>query len=80
MALRDLKKILFPLSDSGRYKTEEGVALLLVLWVLILLMVIVMSFSYMTRTETEAGLYFKERIRDDLIAEGGIDAPFTEPQ
>ncbi len=57
---------------------EAGVALLLVLWVLILLMVIVMSFSYMTRTETEAGLYFRERVRDDLIAEAGIQRAILE--
>lgn len=63
---------------KGQCLNEEGVALLLVLWVLILLMVIVMSFSYMTRTELEAGVYFRERLRDDMLAEGAIQRAVLE--
>ncbi|GBE34893.1 general secretion pathway protein K [bacterium BMS3Bbin06] len=61
-----------------RFKQQDGVALLLVLWVLILLMVLGMSFSYMTRTELEAGHYFNRRLKDDMLLEGAIQRAVLE--
>ena len=58
--------------------SEEGVALLMVLWVLTILMVIVLSFSFMTRTETLATLAFKERMEKKFLAEAGIQRGILE--
>lgn len=58
--------------------SQDGIALLLVLWVLTILMVIVMSFSYMTRTETYATLSFKEGIENKFLAEAGIERGIME--
>ncbi|MCK7509483.1 MAG: hypothetical protein MZV70_39250 [Desulfobacterales bacterium] len=52
--------------------SQDGVALLIVLWVLTMLMVIVLSFSFMTRTETHATLTFREGIEKKFLAESGI--------
>ena len=58
--------------------SQDGIALLLVLWVLTILMVIVMSFSYMTRTETYATISFKEGIENKFLAEAGIERGIME--
>ena len=58
--------------------SENGIALLLVLWVLTILMVIVLSFSFMTRTETHATLSFKEGIEKQFLAEAGIERGIME--
>ena len=58
--------------------SEEGIALLMVLWVLTVLMVIVLSFSFMTRTETHATLSFKEGIEKKFLAEAGIERGMVE--
>jgi len=58
--------------------SEEGVALLMVLWVLTILMVIVLSFSFMTRTETLATLAFREGMEKKFLAEAGIQRGIEE--
>lgn len=58
--------------------SQEGIALLLVLWVLTILMVIVLSFSFMARTETYSTLSFKERTEKKFIAEAGIERGIME--
>lgn len=58
--------------------SEEGIALLFVLWVLTILMVIVLSFSYATRTETYSTLSFKEGIENKFLAEAGIERGIME--
>ncbi len=57
---------------------QEGIALLLVLWVLAILMVIVLSFSVMARTETRSTLSFKEGLEKKLLAEAGVQRAITE--
>lgn len=59
-------------------ESQEGIALLLVLWVLTILMVIVLSFSFMAGTETRATLSFKDGIENRLIAEAGIERGIME--
>jgi general secretion pathway protein K len=59
-------------------KTQEGIALLLVLWVLTILTVIVFSFSYMGRTEALSALSFKEGIEKKFLAEAGIERGIME--
>ena len=57
---------------------QDGVALLMVLWVLTILMVIVLSFSFMTRTETQATVSFKEGVERKFLAEAGIERGIME--
>jgi len=57
---------------------QEGIALLLVLWVLTILMVIVLAFSFMARTETSATLTFKDGIEKRFLAEAGIERGIME--
>ena len=63
---------------GGGVASQEGIALLLVLWVLTILMVISLSFSFMARTETHSTLSFKEGIEKKFIAEGGIERGIME--
>ena len=57
---------------------EDGIALLMVLWVLTILMVIVLSFSFMTRTETQSTVSFKEGMENKFLAEAGIERGIEE--
>jgi general secretion pathway protein K len=58
--------------------SENGIALLLVLWVLTILTVIVLSFSYMARTETLSALSFRQGMTEKFIAEAGIERGIME--
>ncbi len=69
----------FRTSSSGSFPSaQEGIALLLVLWVLTILMVIVLSFSYTARTETLSSLAFKEGIEKKFLAEAGVQRAIVE--
>lgn len=59
-------------------KNQEGIILIIVLWVLTILMVIVLSFSVMTRSETYATLAYREGLDKKFIAEAGIERGITE--
>ncbi len=59
-------------------KKQEGIILIIVLWVLTILMVIVLSFSVMTRSETFASLAFREGVDKKFIAEAGIERAIIE--
>lgn len=59
-------------------KTQNGIILIIVLWVLTILMVIVLSFSVMTRSETYATLAFKEGLEKKFLAEAGIERGIIE--
>ncbi len=66
-------------SASGTSRlAQEGIALLLVLWVLTILMVIVLSFSFTARTETHSSLSFKEGIEKKFLAEAGVQRAIVE--
>ncbi|MBI5638928.1 MAG: general secretion pathway protein GspK [Nitrospirae bacterium] len=58
--------------------SEEGIALLMTIWVLTILTVIVLSFSYMTRTELSASLTFRHEAEKKLLAESGIERGIME--
>jgi general secretion pathway protein K len=58
--------------------SQEGIALLLVLWVLTILMVVVLAFSYMTKTETLATSSFKGITERKFLAEAGIERGIME--
>ncbi len=62
-------------ADRG---ADNGIALILVLWVLTVLMVIALSFSYMGRTESQTALAFKQGIEKKFLAEAGIEKGITE--
>ena len=57
---------------------QEGIALLMVLWVLAILMVIVLSFSFMVKTDTLSTLSFKGGMERKSIAEAGIERGIME--
>ncbi len=59
-------------------KTQEGIILIIVMWVLTILMVIVLSFSVTTRTETHATLVFREGLEKKFLAEAGIERGIIE--
>ncbi len=58
--------------------SEQGIALLMMLWVLTVLMVLVLSFSFMTRIDTYATLSFKEGSEEKFLAEAGIERGIME--
>lgn len=58
--------------------SQNGIALLMVLWVLTILMAIVLSFSFTARTETYATLAFKGSMERKFIAEAGIERGIME--
>jgi general secretion pathway protein K len=64
--------------QHAAYRSQQGIALITVLWVLSILMVIVLSFSYTARTETYATLSFKGTVEKKFIAEAGIERGIME--
>ena len=60
------------------FKSEKGIALLMVLWILTMLTVMVFSFSYMARTEAYASLSFRRTIEKKFLAEAGLERGITE--
>ena len=56
-----------------RRSCDQGIALLLVLWILTILMLLVFSFSYMARTETYATMAFKSGAEKKFFAEAGLE-------
>ncbi len=71
-----------PLETFNKSRTasggEEGIALIMVLWVLTVLMVIALSFSYMGKTESQTSLAFKQGIEKRFLAEAGIEKGIAE--
>ncbi len=67
-----------PAAGTSTTGSEDGIALLLVLWVLTILTVIVLSFSYMARTETLSALSFKQGMAEKFMAEAGIERGIME--
>lgn len=59
-------------------KSEDGIALLIVLWVLTILMVIVFSFSLMARTEMLSTMSYREAMANKFLAEAGIQRGIME--
>jgi general secretion pathway protein K len=57
---------------------QQGIALIMVLWVITIMMVIVLSFSLSSRTETFATLVFKEDKERKFIAEAGVERAIME--
>ncbi|MFA5354102.1 MAG: hypothetical protein WC291_07720 [Thermodesulfovibrionales bacterium] len=64
-------------AGRGR-RAEEGIALIMVLWVITLLMAIVLSFSFSTRTTTSTALAFREGMEARFVAESGIQRGIME--
>ena len=58
--------------------TENGVALLMVLWVITLLMVMVMSFSLLTRTEANSTVFFRDGVQKKFFAEAALERAIME--
>jgi general secretion pathway protein K len=58
--------------------TENGVALLMVLWVITILMVMAMSFSLLTRTEAKSTVFFRDGVQKKLFAEAALERATME--
>jgi general secretion pathway protein K len=61
-----------------KLNTEDGVALLIVLWVITLLMVLVMSFSMLTRTEANSTVFFRDGVQKKFFAEAALEKATME--
>jgi general secretion pathway protein K len=59
-------------------RDDQGIALLIVLWVMTILTVMAFSFSVMTRAEGHGTLTFKDGLEKKLLAEGGIERGVME--
>lgn len=57
---------------------EEGIALMLTLWIMVLLIAMVTEFTHATRTEIRTTKNFKEEIECYYLAEAGINIAITE--
>ncbi len=64
--------------SENLHSTENGIALIIVLWILTILMVLAMSFSYAARTELYSTIAFRESIEQKFLAEAGIERAITE--
>ncbi len=58
--------------------SEEGVALLMVLWALTILTVIVFSFALIARTQAYSSAAFKAGVSNRLLAEAGVERGIME--
>jgi general secretion pathway protein K len=58
--------------------SQQGIALLIVLWVMTIIMVTALSFTLLTRAETFGTLTFKDRVAMQLLAEAGIERGIAE--
>jgi general secretion pathway protein K len=67
-----------PASRPRSRHNQNGIALLVVLWVLTILMVIVFSFSYLAKTETYSSRAFREGWENKLLAEAGVERGIME--
>ncbi len=63
---------------KGIINKENGVALLIVLWVITLLMVFVVSFSILTRTEANSTFFFRDRVQKKFFAEAALERAIME--
>jgi len=59
-------------------RNQDGIALLLVMWVLAILMVVVLSVSYMTKVESKSTIAYKEGVEEKFLAEAGIERAAEE--
>jgi general secretion pathway protein K len=59
-------------------KSQQGIALVIVLWVMMILMVTVLSFSLLTRADTYGTLAFRDGLEKQFLAEAGIERGIAE--
>jgi len=58
--------------------SQQGIALLIVLWVMTILTATALSFSLLTRSETYGSLTFRDRMEMQFLAEAGIERGIAE--
>jgi general secretion pathway protein K len=58
--------------------SQDGIALLMVLWALTILSVVVLSFSLMARTETHSTASFRTAVTGRFLAEAGVERGIME--
>jgi general secretion pathway protein K len=64
--------------DMAESKTQNGIALLIVLWTVTILMVIGLSFAQLVRTELNASINFGTTLENQLLAEAGLERALAE--
>ena len=60
------------------FYVEEGIALMMTLWIMVLLFAIATEFTHATRTEINTTKNFKEEIESYYFAQAGINLAITE--
>jgi general secretion pathway protein K len=68
-----LRKIIF-----AAKKKDEGVALIMVLWVITILSVVVLEFSFAMRTEVNITKNYQEELQLYALSEGGVQRAIAE--
>src|SRR4030042_6882303 len=74
---RELMKLKFRNPQSA-IRNQEGVALIMVLWVIAVLSVVVLEFSFAMRTEVHITKNYKEELQLYAIVQGGIQRAIAE--
>jgi general secretion pathway protein K len=59
-------------------RKDNGIALMIVLWVMTLLIVITFAFSVMVRTEVFSTITFKEQLENKYLAQAGMNRAILE--
>ena len=59
-------------------RSQEGIALIMVLWVMVLLAAMATEFSYSMRVEVNSTRNFKEEMESAFLAESGIELAMAE--
>jgi general secretion pathway protein K len=64
--------------EHSKKTSQDGIALLVVLWIMAILIVVVLSFSLMMRNESQAALSFKEATEKKYLAEAAVKRAIVE--
>jgi general secretion pathway protein K len=73
-----MKNTKFLIDISVKPRKQNGIALVMVLWVLMILSVVVLEFSYGMRTEARITKNFQEEVQLYAMADGGIQWAVVE--
>ena len=65
-------------NQQSAIRNQEGVALVMVLWVMVILSVVVLEFSFAMRTEVNITKNYKEELQLYAMAQGGVQRAIAE--
>jgi len=61
-----------------QFKRENGIALIIILWMMVLLIVMTLAFAVMVKTEIFSTITFKEQQENKYLAEAGLQRAMLE--